>query len=97
MTPEASGTYVTSLEMWLLLLSTVRYAMGRSSYIVSDACGMVRRYAPQCLTRGQIAQVGREVREAVRLATEAGGTLGHAMDQAEWEALTAWCEEHSRE
>lgn len=73
-------------HLWPLLLCTIRYAMGRSSCIVGDACDYYRAYRSG-LTPWQRAQVGREIAEALDLEERLGRTLGHDMDHREWRRL----------
>lgn len=73
-------------DIWPLLLCTIRYAMGRSSYIVGDACDYYRRYRAR-LTAYQRKQIGREIAEAIALEERLGRVLGHDMDHREWKRL----------
>ena len=73
-------------DLWTMLLSTVRYAMGRQTYIVGLTCDMVRRYGGS-LTFEQTAQIGREIREEVERAERLGRTLGADFDHREWVRL----------
>lgn len=74
-------------HLWPLLLCTIRYAMGRSSYIVGDACDYYRCYGSR-LTAWQRQQIGREVADAVALAERMDGLLGHEIDHREWKRLS---------
>lgn len=80
--------HVPPNDFWLMLLSTVRYAMGRRSYIVGTACDMVLQYR-HSLRPEQIEQIAREVDAELRLRMQAlgGRTLGDDMDHREWSRL----------
>ena len=73
-------------HLWPLLLCTIRYAMGRSSCIVGDACDYYRTYRAH-LAPHQRAQIGREILEALRFEEGLGKTLGMDMDHREWRRL----------
>lgn len=75
-------------DLWTLLLCTVRYAMGRQTYIVSLAGDMVRRYGGS-LRPEQVAQIGREIRDALAFEERLGRTLGADMDHREWQRLAS--------
>jgi hypothetical protein len=70
-------------DMWLMLLSMVRYALHRSSYIVGDACEMVLRFRGY-LTSSQVAQIAREVSDTLEKAESVGATVGMKMDHETW-------------
>lgn len=72
-------------DIWTLVLCTLRYAMGRRSYITGLACDLVRRYA-RLLTQEQLAQIATEIRAEIHILPP-GQTLGDAMDQREFERL----------
>lgn len=79
-------------DLWPMLMSAVRYALGRRSYIVFRACSWVRQYR-QGLTDYQLLQIKREVEEELDRRTQLGLTCGDAMDHAEWARLVGWIEE----
>lgn len=68
-------------DAWLPVLCMVRYACGRSSYIVSEVCDFVRK-VKSALEPWQLAQIAREVSEHIR-----DGMAGMDMDVAEWSRL----------
>lgn len=68
-------------ELWMVTLSAVRYAMGRSSYIVGDTCDFVRRNL-QDLSPAHREQLRREITDAQGLRQ-----LGMQMDHDEWTRL----------
>lgn len=73
---------------WMMLLCTVRYAMGRRSYVVSEAVDLVLK-SRQCLTGLQLDQIREEVSHELKICEDAGKTLGHKMDHEEWQRLVA--------
>ncbi len=73
-------------DVWILLLSAVRYALGRATYIVGETCGLVARYAPR-LTPAQHRQLIAEVEQALHFQERRGDTLGMEMDHRRWQQL----------
>lgn len=73
-------------DLWTLILCTVRYAMGRQTYIVGLAADMVRRYGAS-LDQRQVAQIAREIRDALAFEERLGRQLGADMDHREWQRL----------
>jgi hypothetical protein len=53
-------------DLWPMLLSAVRYALGRRSYVVGEAYDWCLSYERH-LTQWQRAQIAREIREYFRL------------------------------
>lgn len=88
-----STASVPARDMWHLLLSAIRYAMGRATYIVGDTCEMVTRYQAS-LTVQQLRQIRKEVSTELERATDAGRFLGHECDHTRWEALVRDLDEH---
>jgi hypothetical protein len=70
-------------DAWVLLLSTVRYSMGRRTYMTELAPTLVLRYAT-ALTDDRLRQIGSEVNEALTRALSMGGTLGSVEDHKLW-------------
>jgi hypothetical protein len=84
---------VAHADLYSMLVGQVRYSLGRSSYIVGDACSQVRRYWRH-LREGERAVVERDVVEELARYERIGQTCGDACDQAEWERLVAWMAEN---
>lgn len=80
MLPEVK---VAPLDMWTLLLSTIRYSMGRSSYITDTAPKLVIQYA-SALRASQLEQIAREIEEEIAVYEKNGRTLGMQMDHDGW-------------
>ena len=74
---------VESLDLWPLLMSTVRYAMGRRSTAPSMAIECVQRYARH-LEPEQLAQIASEIRQE--------RYLGDECDVRAWIGLAEWIE-----
>lgn len=83
-------------DLWVLLLCSLRYAMGRASYVTGEVANLVWRYRNH-LTQPQRAQIAGEIRTAVREAHNGGGFLGMKMDEAEWVRLADRLEGESHE
>lgn len=69
-----------------MLVSAVRYALGRSTYIVSDTTSTVRRAWPD-LSHGARGVIVRDITEAIDGANAAGRTVGMGIDHREWVSL----------
>lgn len=77
---------VATFDLWCLILSQVRYAMGRETAIVSHTREVVTKYA-NGLTSAQLAQIQREVLDELRRVEKDGKWLGHSTDHTEWATL----------
>ena len=73
-------------HLWTMIVSTVRYALGRRSYIVAETADIVRTYFP-LFTVAQVEQLTKEIKEALKLAEGRGEHLGMAMDHDTWTSL----------
>jgi hypothetical protein len=76
-------------DMSMALLLSVRYALGRRTYIVSDVCDMVKRNAAS-LTVNDAAIMRRDISEEIRRADDCGRTVGDQCDHTRWVDLLAW-------
>lgn len=61
-----------------MLVSSVRYALGRMTHIVSDTCDYVRKFLPH-LNAGTIAVMIRDIEEAP--------SYGMDIDKQQWDRL----------
>jgi len=75
-----------------MLLSALRYAMGRRTYITGVTADMVRAYWPALPDKWRDL-LERDLREELRLAEGMTGTLGDRCDHEAWVSLLAWFEE----
>jgi hypothetical protein len=73
-------------DLWVLLLCSLRYAMGRASYVTAEVARLIRHYKLH-LTAPQRAQIAGEIRTAIREAHNGGGFLGMRMDEDGWVRL----------
>lgn len=69
-----------------MLVSAVRYALGRATYIVHSTCDSVRTAWPE-LSLNARAVILRDIREALDGAKESGTTVGMDFDHREWVTL----------
>lgn len=73
-------------DLEILLMSSMRYAMGRQTYIVGETCGIIKQYWKT--VRGNCKTVlRRDLTEAIDRVKRAGGFLGADFDHAKWEDL----------
>ena len=80
---------ISSERLYTLTLSHVRYSLGRSSYIVSDACDWVR-FAWAHLDEGQRATIARDVRERLADWTRTTTFHGSPGGDVDWQRLLEW-------
>lgn len=89
MTSRTSGpsnsTEISNADLWTMLLSTIRYSMGRMTYMPSLCRGMLKRYGRN-LKYEQLRQIQKEIMEELRQAIAANRTLGDKCDDDEWRA-----------
>lgn len=75
---------LTPNDAYLFLVSAVRYALGRRTYIVGWTCEQVRKIAPK-LTADQQSVLIRDIAKC--------DDYGHECDKEEWLSLLAWLSE----
>lgn len=76
-------------HLFSMLVSSVRYAMGRASYITSLTCGMVTAYAKH-LHQHEVEVIARDIAEGLDHAVHKGGYLGMRCDHNDWKFLLHW-------
>lgn len=82
--PEQSVVMeVSDQDIWIMLLSTVRYAMGRKSYMPALTISLFHKYR-SALTKNQQDQLVREVAIEVQLHENLGRTLGDSVHHRKW-------------
>lgn len=74
-----------------MLVSAVRYALGRATYIVSATVTEVQG-AWGGLTDKTRGTIESDIREALDSADRSGRYLGMAADDQDWRALLLWIE-----
>lgn len=77
---------VKTEDIWVMLLSTIRYSMGRRSYIVG-LCGALYDRYQDALTVQQRAQIAIEIEKELELSEKLGKTLGDRMDHGTWKEM----------
>jgi hypothetical protein len=70
-------------DLWIMLLSTLRYSMGRQSYMPSYTCDLINQYK-NYLSIEQVHQIREELEKELKLYEEMGKTLGDVFDHQMW-------------
>lgn len=70
-------------DMWVLLLSTVRYSLGRSTYMTSLAPELVEKYH-EYLEEFQLRQVEREIVQELRMYRRMGKKISDHSTWLKW-------------
>lgn len=74
---------VPAQDLWVMLMSTIRYAMGRRSYMPSLSIEFVERYRSY-LTDQQFKQLLDEVRSEIARYEAFNSRLGDVIDHETW-------------
>ena len=77
---------VTLADLRVLALCTMRYALGRRSYITGDACHLIRLYRPH-LGPHNVAMMANEITTELDRAEAQGRTVGDQIDHDLWRGL----------
>lgn len=85
-TVRLPGPVVPSSDLWVMLMSTLRYAMGRSSYITGLTADLVRSFRPW-LKPEEVTQVRTEVTKELEMVERLGRHLGQEADHEVWKKL----------
>ena len=85
---DCRAPHIQNPDLFWMLLSCVRYAMGRRSTAPSTTCGWVKQYA-RFLEDSQLKQIKEEVETELRTCRE---FLGDECDHKEWQALVEFIE-----
>lgn len=83
-------------DLETMVVCTVRYSLGRRSYIIGDAASIVR-YCWADLRPSMQAVIFRDVSEAIERAESGGTTVGMQMDHDVWVLLRSWMRENLRQ
>jgi hypothetical protein len=75
---------ITKKELGDLLICSVRYAVGRMTYIVDDVCNLIFAHYRECLEKDQAVLLSDLERE-LRLAREKGKLIGNEFTHKQWE------------
>jgi len=81
--PIEGETPVRNLDLWVLLMSTVRYSFHRQTYMTSLSWEMVLLYEKALSTR-QLSQIAAEIEQQLKAAEEHHITVGSAHDHGMW-------------
>lgn len=73
-------------EFFVLIVSAVRYAMGRATYVVGETCDIVKKHLA-VLTPEQKQMLARDIEDEIKRAEREGKILGMSLDHAEWSNL----------
>jgi len=76
-----------------VLVCSVRYAMGRRSYVVGEVIDVLKRYH-RAMSREQFKRLRDEISEELRRSRVAGIHLGDKMDDDAWTDCVAWMNEN---
>ena len=79
---------VRSEDLWTMLLSTVRYSMGRATYMPGLCAELYDRYQEH-LSREERLQIMREIEAEIEFRARTGGKLGWDCDHQVWVNLIA--------
>lgn len=83
MNNKNSNIEVTYDDFWTMLLSTIRYSMGRQTYMPSVCIDMCKAYG-NYLAPQQQAQIVKEIKREVELYEGMKKTLGADCDHRTW-------------
>lgn len=78
--PARDKVVITPDALWIMLLSTIRYAMGRRTYITALCADYATRYG-RYLTEEQRMQIVNDIKDEFA----AGRDMGDSCDRTEWE------------
>lgn len=77
------STLVNNNDLYLLLFSSVSYAIGRRSYIVSSTIEMIEKYQ-NALRMCELETIKNRVQSDIEQAELADGLLGDPVDHWAW-------------
>ena len=80
-------------ELGAMLISSVRYALGKMAYIAGPTCTWVMTYWPYLSEEDALMLLG-EVRHWVHVQDSAKGDWARDLDLVEWRNLLEWMEEN---
>jgi hypothetical protein len=73
-------------DLWVMFLSTIRYSMGRRTYM-SGYCEMMYKSYSKYLNKEQKVQIAHEIRLEVERCELSKKTLGGEVDHRYWKNL----------
>jgi hypothetical protein len=86
---------ITQDDLFTVVVALVRYSLGRRSYVVGQACDLVKHYGPM-LAPGELEVVRRDIAEELNRTESRNATLGDKCDHESWKRLVAWIEQQQR-
>lgn len=82
-TDNSGYIQVKNQDMWLMLMSTMRYSFRRMTYMPSTLVDMVSEYQ-EALETHQLEQMKRETLEELKIEEGYPGTIGMKCDVQTW-------------
>jgi hypothetical protein len=92
----ANSLRVVAQDIWVMLLSTIRYSMGRQTYMPTLCVDFYRRYK-KALAVHQRNQIAEEVSKELDSVARVGRLLGSQCDHDAWVELVRIIREESRD
>ena len=86
---------VKNIDLWIFIISTIRYSMGRRTYMSELAPELMMRYK-DALTPEQIKQIGEEIESELKINSSNPGYLGDDCDIDSWDRARRWCLEEQK-
>lgn len=83
---DPNAAIINKEHMWTLLLCSVRYALGRATYMPHYVIELVERYRG-LITDNQFRQIVEEVKKELEIYESNSRTLGHDIDHRAWRAF----------
>ncbi len=85
-----SPPYETMVEvrndLYLMLVSTLRYSMGRQTYMVAETCRLVQKYW-KFMDAGMREVLIRDLAQELERVEQRGNFLGSDFDHNDWATL----------
>jgi len=73
-------------DIWVMLISTIRYSMGRMTYMPEYCIDLYKSYGRK-LSVGCKQQIAIEIKEKLLMSESVPGILGHECDYDSWKKL----------
>ena len=81
--------YIKEHDLYLMLGATIRYSLGRQTYMSGFTKDMIIQFAESLKTH-QLEQYLKEITEAIESAEKLGGFVGMQIDHMEWKSATSF-------
>lgn len=89
---ELPSSTVSPQDLWCMLLSTIRYSLGRATYMPSYCVDLYQKYKVS-LSVQQRSQIAKEIKRELEIAALSDRTLGDKCDDDTWRGLLRDIEE----